>query len=320
MNFELLASDVFRNAMIAGTIAAAVTALVGYFVVLRAQAFAAESLLDVSFAGATGAALLGIAPILGAAVLGLGAALGIGALGEKARERSVEIGMVVSFALGLGIFFLSLYARGSASHANAGMAILFGSLLSVRPQDIMRLIGISAVVLGGFAGVFRPLLFATVDPEGARARGVPVRLLSTLFLLILALAAAAGALAVGILLAAALLIAPAAAAVRLSRRPASTLLLSLCLGIGITWGGILISFLRPWRHPPVGFSVSALAAAVYFIAVAASPRAYARRGKTIIIGDNAETAQWTFKRGTSRKGSTRLSRSSAKGGPSHAGP
>ena len=102
MTIQLLASDVFRNAMVSGTIAAVVASLVGYFVVLRTQAFAAESLLDVSFAGATGAALFGLAPVLGAAVLGFGAAMGIGALGEKARERDVEIGMVVSFALGLG--------------------------------------------------------------------------------------------------------------------------------------------------------------------------------------------------------------------------
>jgi len=301
MTLELLASDIFRNAMIAGTIAAVVASTVGYFVVLRAQAFAAESLLDVSFAGATGAALFGFAPILGAAIFGFGAALGIGAIGEKARERDVEIGMVVSFALGLGIFFLTLYARGSASHANAGMAILFGSLLSVQPDDILRLSCIGAVVLAGLAVVFRPLLFATVDPEGARARGVPVRLLSVIFLFVLALAAASGALAVGILLAAALLIAPAAAAVRLS----------LCFGVGVIWAGVLVSFLWPWGHPPVGFSVSALAAAVYFVAVVASRRAYARREKTIIIGDSAETAQWT-----SKEESTKRSRSSEKGRPS----
>ena len=197
------------------------------------------------------------------------------------------------------------------------MAILFGSLLSVQPQDILRLSVIGAVALAGLAVVFRPLLFATVDPEAARARGVPVRFLSTVFLVILALAAAAGALAVGILLATALLIAPAAAAVRLTRRPSATLALSVCLGVGIIWGGILISFLWPGRHPPVGFSVSALAAAVYFIAVAANRRVYARRGKTIIIGDSVETAQWT-----SRKESTKRSRSSEKekpdlGAPSH---
>ena len=292
MTLELLASDIFLKAMAAGTIAAVMASLVGYFVVLRAQAFAAESLLDVCFAGATGAGLLGAAPILGMVVFGLGAAVGIGALGEKARERSVEIGMVVSFALGLGVLFLSLYAHGSASHANAGMAIRFGSLLSVRPADLYRLFALAVVVLAALAVVFRPLLFATVDPEAAKAKGVRVGLVSVLFLVILALAAAASALVVGVLLAAALLIAPAAAAVRFARAPARTMLLSLCLGLGITWGGILISFLWPWRHPPVGFTVSAAAAAVYFIAAAWRRRGVARQARAIIIGDSAETGHF----------------------------
>lgn len=300
MSLDLLTSDLFLRAMAAGTIAALVSSVVGTFVVLRAQAFAAESLLDVSFAGATGAALLGAAPALGMAVFGVGAALGIGALGERARERSVEIGMVVTFALGLGVLFLGLYARGSASHSRAGMAILFGSLLSVRPEDLLRVGGLAVAALAVIAFLARPLLFSTVDPEGARARGVPVRRVSTLFLVALALAAAAGSMAMGVLLAASLLIAPPAAAIRLARRPGRAVLLSVCLGVGITWGGILISFLWPWRQPPVGFTVSALAAAVYFSAVAASRSRHARRGRTIIIGDSAETGQWTSRKGSPR--------------------
>jgi len=315
MSLELLRSELLRNALLAGTISATVASLVGYFVVLRAQAFAAEALLDISFAGATGASLLAAAPILGAAVLGLGAAFGIGALGEKARERGVEIGMVVSFALGLGVLFLGLHSRGSASHANAGVAILFGSLLGVRSADILRLAVVAAVSLGGLAVVFRPLLFATVDPEAARARGVPVRLLSVLFLLILALASAATALVIGVLLATALLIAPAAAAARLSRRPAATMALSMCFALAITWAGIGLSFFWPWGHPPVGFAVSALAAALYFSAVLASRRSLARRGRSVIIGDSAETAAWT-----SRKGSTKHSGLSAKDRPPRGGP
>ncbi len=300
MTVELLASDVFRNALSAGTIAAAVCSLVGYFVVLRAQAFAAESLLDVCFAGATGAALVGVSPVLGMAAFGLGAALGIGAVGERARERSVEIGMVVSFALGVGVLFLGIYAHRSASHANAGVGILFGSLLSIHTEDLLRIAILGGITLTGLAVLFRPLLFSTVDPEAARARGVPVRAVSTMFLVLVALAAAGGAMAVGILLAASLLIAPAAAAVRLARRPGRSLLLSMGLGIGITWGGILIAFLWPWRHPPVGFTVTFLSAAVYFIAAAASRNVYARRGKTVIIGDSAETGQWTSKKGSPR--------------------
>jgi len=300
MTVGLLASDVFRYAMIAGTIAAAAASLVGYFVVLRAQAFAAESLLDVCFAGSTGAALLGVSPILGMSVFGLGAALGIGALGERARERSVEIGMVVSFALGLGILFLGLYAHRSASHANAGAAILFGSLLSIQPGDLVRVGVLAALAGAGLLLLFRPLLFSTIDPEGARARGVPVRLVASAFLAVTALAASVAAMAVGVLLAASLLIAPAAAAVRVTRRAGASVLLSVCLGIGITWGGIAISFLWPGRHPPVGFTVSAIAAAVYFTAAAASRTAYSGRAKTVIIGDNTETGQWISKPGSPR--------------------
>lgn len=312
MTGELLLSDVFRNALLAATIASVTSGLVGYLVVLRAQAFAAESLLDVCFAGATGAALLGVSPLAGMAIFGLGAAAGIGALGGRAAERGVEIGMVVSLALGLGILFLSVYARESAAHSAAGVGILFGSLLSVRPSDIFRMAGMSVLVLGGLLAIFRPLLFATVDPDGARARGVPVRFVSIGFLLLLALAAASSALTVGVLLASSLLIAPAAAAARLTRRPARALVLSVCLAVGVSWGGIAVSFFWPGRKPPVGFSVSALAAALYFVAAifgrAASRSGYARRGKTIIIGDSVETGRWT-----SKKGSTTRSRRLEKG-------
>ena len=305
MTLDLLASDIFRNAMIGGTAAAVVASLVGYFVVLRAQAFAAESLLDVCFAGATGGALLGVSPVLGMAMFGLAAALGMGGLGERVRDRGVEIGMVVSFALGLGVLFLGIYAHESASHANAGVSVLFGSLLSIRSADLYRVSALSALTVAGLAVLGRPLLFSTVDPEAARARGVPVRFVSTAFLVVLALAAAVGSMAVGILLATSLVIAPAAAAVRLARRPGRSLLLSVCLGVGVTWGGILVSFLWPWRHPPVGFTVSALATAVYFAAAAARRNLYARRGRTVIIGDSAETGQWTSRRRASKKGSRR---------------
>jgi zinc/manganese transport system permease protein len=301
VTLELLTSAVFRNAMLAGTIAAALAGLIGYFVVLRSQAFAAEAFLDICFAGATGAALLGFAPVAGMAVFGLGSALGIGALGQRARERSIEIGMVLSFALGMGVLFLSLYAHGSAAHSNAGMAILFGYLLSVRPLDLYRMLAIAAVALSALAVVYRPLLYATVDEQSASAKGVRVRLLSAVFLLILALAAAASSLVVGVLLASALLIAPPAAAVRLTRRPARALALSLGIALGVTWGGILYSFAGPGRHPPVGFSVSALAALVYFASAFRRRKGYARGGKPIIISDSAETGQWISRRGYIRR-------------------
>jgi zinc/manganese transport system permease protein len=274
---ELLSSDVFHNAFLGGTAAAVIAAVAGYFLVLRAQAFAAEALMDICFAGATGAALLGQSPLTGMITFSLLSALSLGALGERARGRSVEIGMVLSFALGLGVLFLSLYSRTSARHSNAGLSILFGSILSVQPADIYRMLACGAVALLALVVVYRPLLFSSIDPTAARARGVPLRALSVVFLFVLALAAAACTFVVGVLLASALLIAPAAAAIALSRRPFRALVLSVAFGVFTTWTGLLISFVGPWYHPPVGFSISAVATLVYAGAVVLGRRGAVRR-------------------------------------------
>jgi zinc/manganese transport system permease protein len=275
--FDLLSSDVFQKALLGGTAAAVMAGVVGYFLVLRAQAFAAESFMDICFAGATGASLLGQSPLVGMIVFSLFSALSLGALGERARGRSVEIGMVLSFALGLGVLFLSVYTRSSASHSNAGVSILFGSILSVQPADIYRMLACGSVALLALAAVYRPLLFASIDPSAARARGVPVRALSIVFLLVLALAAAACTFVLGVLLASALLIAPAAAAMKLTTRPSRSLLLSAIIGLFVTWVGLLVSFAGPWHHPPVGFSISALAGVVYGAAAIRGRRGRPRR-------------------------------------------
>ena len=157
------------------------------------------------------------------------------------------------------------------------MSILFGSILSVQPDDIYRMLVCGSAALLVLAVIYRPLLFASVDPTAARARGVPLRALSVLFLLVLALAAASCTFVVGVLLASALLIAPAAAAVALTRRPWRAILLSLALGLFITWSGLLISFVGPWYHPPIGFSISAVAALVYAAAMVRGRRRRMRR-------------------------------------------
>lgn len=272
--FDLLSSGVFQRAFLGGTAAAVMAALVGYFLVLRAQAFAAEAFLDICFAGATGAGLFGQAPLLGMILFSLFSALSLGSLGERARGRSVEIGMVLSFALGLGVLFLSISSRSSASHANAALAVLFGSMLSIQWKDILRMLVCGAVALVTLAVVYRPLLFASIDPTSAQARGLPVRGLSIVFLLVVALAASASTLVVGVLLSVSLLIAPAAAAVQLTRRPARSLLLSLVFALSVTWGGLLVSFVGTWRHPPIGFSITTLSALVYLAAVI-----WGRRGR-----------------------------------------
>ena len=248
-----------QNAFIAGTIVAILTAIVGYFVVLRAQAFAGHALSHIGFAGATGAAILGLSSLIGTYVFTLLAAVGIGALGERVRGRDLEIGMVLSFALGLGVLFLNLYT----GFATETVSILFGSILSVTRSDVwlMLVCTLATLLILGF--IFRPLLFASIDPEVAMARGVPVQALSIGFMLLLAITVAEAVQVVGVLLVFALLIAPAATAQRLTNRPFAAIGLSIALGLLFTWIGLLLAF---FVHYPVSFFISALAALSYLAA------------------------------------------------------
>lgn len=258
---QLLQLEFVQNAFIAGTIVAILSAIVGYFVVLRAQAFATEALSDIGFAGATGAVLLGGSALLGTFVFTLLAAYGIGVLGERVRGRDLEIGMVLAFALGLGVLFLNLYTQFATETVN----ILFGSLLSVSLDNVVIIAWVSLAILLIVAFLFRPLLFASTDPDMAEARGVPVRLLSIAFMLVLAITVSEAVQIVGILLVFALIVAPAASAERLTNRPLTTIALSIVLGLVFTWGGLLLAFVGHW---PVSFYISGLAALSYFISLA----------------------------------------------------
>ncbi|MDQ2905933.1 MAG: metal ABC transporter permease [Chloroflexota bacterium] len=265
--------DIVQSAYLAGTIVAIVAAVVGYFVVLRAQAFASHALSHIGFAGATGAAVLGFSSLLGMLAFTLLAALGMGALGQRVRGRDVEIGMLLSFALGLGVLFLSLYTQYASETVN----VLFGSILSVSPGDVLIMLFCGIGILLLVALIFRPLLFASVDPEVAQARGVPVGLLSITFMLLLAITISEAAQIVGVLLVFALLIAPAASAERLTRRPLTAMLISVALSLGITWGGLRLAFISRW---PASFYIAALAALCYLLAVLVERRTTARRVPT----------------------------------------
>lgn len=254
---QLLQLEFVQNALIAGTIVAILAAVVGYFVVLRAQAFATEALSDIGFAGATGAVLLGASSLLGTFVFTLLAAYGIGVLGERVRGRDLEIGMILAFALGLGVLFLNLYTQFATETVN----ILFGSLLSVSRDNVVIIAWSSLAILLCVAFLFRPLLFASIDPDMAEARGVPVRLLSIAFMFVLAITVSEAVQIVGVLLVFALIVAPAASAERLARRPLTTVALSIALGLAFTWGGLLLAFVGHW---PASFYISALAALSYF--------------------------------------------------------
>ena len=249
-----------QNAFLAGTIVAIVTSIVGYFVVLRAQAFSAESLTDIGFAGATGAALLGISSLIGMVAFTLIAAFGMGALGKRIKGRDVEVGMILSFALGLGVLFLKLYTA-SASEA---VGVLFGSILSVTRFDVILSLGFGIGILVALVLIFRPLLFVSIDPEVAEARGINVQLFSVLFILILAVTVAEAIQVVGVLLVFALLIAPGASAQHLTRRPATAILLSIILGLIFTWGGLLLATISRF---PVSFYIATLSGLTYFSSI-----------------------------------------------------
>lgn len=257
---ELLQHELVQNAFLAGTIVAIVTAIMGYFVVLRAQAFASHALSHIGFAGATGAALLGANALLGMFAFTLAAASGMGALGERVRGRDVEIGMVLSLALGLGVLFLTLYTQYATETVN----VLFGSILSVTRNDVLITLAGGIITMFILAFLYRPLLFASIDPEVAQARGVPVRLLSIVFLLLLAITVSEAIQIVGVLLVFALLVASPAAAERLARRPLAAIGLAILLNVVFTWGGLALAFVGHW---PVSFYIATFAALSYFVAV-----------------------------------------------------
>ena len=264
--FTLFQQEFIQNAFLAGTLVALVTGVIGYFVVLRAQAFASDSLSHIGFAGSTGGPLFGLSSLVGMLVLTVLSALGMGALGERVRGRDVETGMVLAFALGLGVLFTGLYASGK--NATATVSALFGSILSVNRGDVLTTFLAAVLILAMLVVLFRPLLFASIDPEVAEARGIPVRLLSILFLLLLAVTIAIAIQVVGALLVFALLIAPAASAARFTYRPLTSIALSVVFGLAITWVGLVLAVVGIGGHYlPASFYISTLATLVYFFSV-----------------------------------------------------
>jgi zinc/manganese transport system permease protein len=255
---EFLQYDFMQNAFLAGTIVAVVAACVGYFVVLRQVTFAGHALSHIGFSGAAGAVLLGLDPLWGLLAFTLGAALALGGLGERIEGRDVAIGIVLAFALGLGILFLQLYT----AYASEAFSILFGSIMGISRSDVALSLGIGIVVLVALAFISRPLLFMSVNPIAAEARGVPTRLLSAVFLLIVALAVSEAVQVVGVLLIFALLVAPPATAMYLTPRLYPALSLSVALGVLETWFGLVMAY---YTNYSVSFFIASAAVAVYLL-------------------------------------------------------
>jgi len=245
-----------QHAYAAGAIVAIVAGVVGYFVVLRSLSFAGHALSHVGFAGATGAVALGVNPIYGLLVFTVSGAMGMGVLGKRIYGRDVAIGIVLAWTLGLGVLFLSLYS----GYATEAYALLFGEILGISQTDLIATLIAGVVTLIAMAIMYRPLLFASIDSDVAEARGVPVRLLSILFMVVLAISVSEAVQVVGVLLIFALLVTPPAIAERLTARPARAIALSVTLALLFTWVGLFISFYLPY---PVSFFITTLAFGTY---------------------------------------------------------
>jgi zinc/manganese transport system permease protein len=261
---QLLGQHFVHTALMAGAVVAVVSGAIGTFVVTRGASFAVHAVSELGFTGAAGALVLGVDPVAGmmAGSLLVGGVLGL--LSLRGRERDSAIGAVLAFGLGVGVLFLSLY-QGYATEATN---LLFGSIVGVSDRQLAGLAVVAAIVLAGIAAAYRPLLFSSIDPEVAEARGVPVRALSVLTFLLLALTTAEAIQVVGVLLVLTLVITPAAAAQRLTANPATAILLSIVIALVATEGGILLSLQQPW---PTSFFISAISFAAY---VAARMRAW----------------------------------------------
>ncbi|AWN15769.1 metal ABC transporter permease [Salinisphaera sp. LB1] len=278
MNWPVFLDMAFmRHAFAAGTCVAIAGSAIGYFVVLRRQAFAAHALANVGFAGAAGASLIGADPMLGLFVFVFGAAAVMHLGGTELGERDVSVGMILMFSLGLGILFVNLYS----ANANAAIGILFGSLYGVNATQLAITAGVSLAVVGALAVLFRPLRFASLNPDSARARGIPVALIGLLFLLLLAAMAAVTVPVIGALLSFAIFVGPAAAAQAWTKRVASGLALTVVLSLAETWSGIVASY---YINLPASSAIAGSSFAVYALAwlTTRSPRlARVAGGRTI---------------------------------------
>ena len=245
-----------QNALVAGSLVALIAAVLGYFLILRGLTFAGHALSNIGFAGAAGAVLAGLHPIYGLLAFTLGAAATISLSGKGIRERDISTGVIMTFSLGLGVLFLSLYP----GYAEQAYSILFGTIFGISQADVALIAALSALLILGLLFLGRPLFFSSFDPEVAEARGVPVKWIGVIFLLMIAITASVVMQVVGILLIFALLVGPPATAVRLANRPWQTLGLAVLLGLAYTWAGIILAAVTSW---PVGFFITALSFGVY---------------------------------------------------------
>ena len=234
----LLAQPFAQHALLAAALVAVSCGLIGPFVVTRGMSFAVHGTAELAFTGAAAGLIVADNPVAGALAGSLVVAALIATLGARPRERDSAIGTILAFGMGIGVLLLGFYQ----GFATAATNILFGNIFGVSGSQLLILVAIGVVVVAVMAIWYRPLLFASIDPEAAEARGVPVRRLGLVFLVVLALTVTGAAQVVGTLLVLSLAITPAAAAQRLSASPLVVAALSVIFAVAAADGGLLASF------------------------------------------------------------------------------
>ncbi|MFO7192076.1 MULTISPECIES: metal ABC transporter permease [Thermocrispum] len=258
LTLDLLALPFVQSALLAAAILGVVAGVIGPLIVRRQMAFAVHGTAELGFTGAAAALLLGVGVEYGAVAGAVIAALALGLLGTKADERDSVIGVVLSFGLGLGVLLLWFYE----GRASSKLGLLFGQVITVDSTNLAVYACSAVLVLGVLAVIYRPLLFASVDPVVAAARGVPVRVLTPLFAVLIGITTALGVQTVGVLLVLALLVTPAAAACRVTSSPLLATVLSVVFAEVAVLGGIVLS-LAPGA--PISAFVTTLSFVIYLV-------------------------------------------------------
>jgi zinc/manganese transport system permease protein len=248
-----------QNSLIAGLLLGIMGGLIGVFVMTRDMSFAVHGISELSFAGAAIALLVGLNVALGATIGSILAAIIIAIMGTRAKDRNSIIAVLMPFGLGIGILALALYEGRAANK----FGLLTGQIIAVDDPQVIWLIATALVVVVSLLVIWRPLSFASLDPEVAEARGVPTRTLGIIFMLLLALAVAASLQIVGALLVLTLLVTPAAAALRLTSSPLLVPILSIVFAVVSVVGGILLAL---GGGLPISPYVTTLSFAIYLIA------------------------------------------------------
>lgn len=254
---HLLSYEFVQQSLLAIALLGLIGGVLGPMIVARQMSFAVHGAAELSFTGAAAALLAGVGVNIGGVIGAVIAAAVFGLLGQRARERDSVIGVVMAFGLGLGVLFLSLHGR-----VGQGFALLTGQVVSVGTDGLIAVGVTAAVVLVVYAIIYRPLLFASLDPRVAETAGVPTRLLSVVFAILVGLAAAQGVQIIGALLVMSLLITPAAAASRLTANPTTVLVLSVVFAELAAVGGLVLS-LAP--ELPVSVAVTTISFAIYVV-------------------------------------------------------